>query len=199
MADVASAVRLIAGLGNPGEKYERTRHNVGIWWLHRIAQEYGGGFSAVRAAQGHIAKIEVADQVVRLFIPDSYVNRSGGPLAAVCNYYKVAPEETLVVHDDLDLPCGVVRLKFSGGSGGHNGVADIRRCIGEGFWRLKIGIGHPGRASEVVSYVLHEPPPGELDAIGDAMYRACGSLEDLVCGEYQRPMKRLHSSEESES
>ena len=197
MADAPAAIRLIAGLGNPGERYEGTRHNVGESWVRMLAQRCGGTFAPARSAHGAQAKVAVAGQDIRLFLPDAYVNESGRPVAAACRYYRIAPEQLLLAHDDLDLPCGAVRLKFAGGSGGHKGVRDVCACVGDKFWRMKFGIGHPERDSQVVSHVLHAPTDPERRCLEDAMERACRTLDDLARGEFQRPMKQLHTRPEA--
>ena len=196
MTKQPAAIRLIAGLGNPSERYERTRHNAGEQWVRMLAQRRGAAFASVRPARGSAAKISVSDRDVRLFLPDSYINDSGPPVGAACRYYKVAPEELLLAHDDIDLACGEVRLKFMSGSGGHNGVRDVRGHIGSRFWHMKFGIGRPARVSQVVSYVLHEPAAEERARLDAAMERACRTLDDLARGEFQRPMKQLHTCAE---
>jgi PTH1 family peptidyl-tRNA hydrolase len=187
-------MRLVVGLGNPGKKYERTRHNAGFWWTERLAQKIGSRFSVEAASHGRVAKLS-AD--AWLLLPETYMNESGRAAAAVAGFYKIAPAEILVVHDELDMPPGGVKLKFGGGVAGHNGLKDIAERLGSNeFWRLRIGIGHPrdgANQQPVTDYVLHSPQPAELSAIDDAMERSLEIWPLLERGETEAAMLRLHT------
>ena len=195
MAAPDDAIRLIAGLGNPGARYADTRHNAGAWWARLLAERAGAAFKASRAAGGATAALEVAVTPLRLLVPDAYVNVSGGPVAAACRYYRVPPAALLVAHDDIDLPCGAVRLKFGGGAGGHNGLRDVVRLLGPEFWRLRLGVGRPERAAQVEGYVLRAPDAAERARIDAALARAAAELPALVRGEREAVMNRLHGPE----
>jgi PTH1 family peptidyl-tRNA hydrolase len=183
MAD--PGIRLIVGLGNPGPDYEATRHNVGFWLAEAIAASHGGVFRLEPKFHGLLARITLAGQDLRLLKPATYMNRSG---------HSVAPEQILVAHDELDLPAGTVRLKQGGGHAGHNGLRDLINVLGtRDFWRLRIGIDHPGEKHLVTNYVLGRAPKADEAAIRDLFPDAEGALPDLVAGEFQRAMHRLHS------
>lgn len=187
MASSSIPVTLIVGLGNPGPQYARNRHNVGFWFIDRIGETHRD--SRYDAALGAVS---VGGERVALMKPLSYMNRSGGPVAAYARFFKIAPDRILVVHDELDLAPGIVRLKQGGGHGGHNGLRDISTQIGSGYRRLRIGIGHPGRAEFVTHYVLGNPPPEERAALEDAIERAVERLEDIVGGRFDLVMNELN-------
>jgi PTH1 family peptidyl-tRNA hydrolase len=192
MAD--PGIRLIVGLGNPGPDYEATRHNVGFWLAEAIAASHGGVFRLEPKFHGLLARITLAGQDLRLLKPATYMNRSGQSVAAVTRYFDVAPEQILVAHDELDLPVGTVRLKQGGGHAGHNGLRDLINVLGtRDFWRLRIGIDHPGEKHLVTNYVLGRAPKADEAAIRDLFPDAEGALPDLAAGEFQRAMHRLHS------
>lgn len=195
MAAPDDAIRLIAGLGNPGARYADTRHNAGAWWARLLAARAGAALKASRAAGGATAALEVAGAPLRLLVPDAYVNLSGAPVAAACRYYRVPPAALLVAHDDIDLPCGAARLKFGGGAGGHKGLRDVARLLGPGFWRLRLGVGRPERAAQVESYVLRPPDAAERARIDAALARAAAELPALARGEHEAAMNRLHGPE----
>ena len=186
-------IRVIIGLGNPGAEYLRTRHNVGFWFLDALAAEQRAGFRSTRRFFGETAKVRVAGEDVLLVKPETFVNRSGQAARAVLDFFKHAPEEVLVVHDDLDLPAGTVRVKRGGGHGGHNGLRDIIRHIGDGFARLRFGIGHPGGRPEVIDYVLGTPRREEEDAILDAFAAAFAELPHIVGGDFDAVARALHN------
>ncbi|HNK33185.1 MAG TPA: aminoacyl-tRNA hydrolase, partial [Plasticicumulans sp.] len=163
---MAEALKLIAGLGNPGPAYERTRHNAGFWFVDELARSHGGSFRHDPKLNADTCQITVEGRALWLMKPMGFMNRSGQPLARLANFYKIARPSILVVHDELDLPPGVARLKRGGGHGGHNGLRDIiAQCGGNDFLRLRLGIGHPGTAAEVVDYVLRKAPSSEQQLI----------------------------------
>lgn len=189
------AIRLIVGLGNPGPKYESTRHNAGFWLLDLLAHRHGGSFLNEPRFNGHLARLNIAGQDVRLLKPMTFMNRSGGPVAAVTRYFDIPPEQMLVAHDELDLPPGQIRLKQGGGHAGHNGLRDIMSAVGSReFWRLRIGIDHPGDRDRVVDYVLGNPSRDAAVAIEQALDQAADALPDILAGRFPAVMNRLHAS-----
>jgi peptidyl-tRNA hydrolase, PTH1 family len=189
-----SGIRLIVGLGNPGEQYEATRHNVGFWFVDRIAADFREAFRAESKFHGLLCRISVAGTELRLLKPSTYMNRSGQSIAAVARYYSISPEQILVAHDELDHPVGQVRLKQGGGHAGHNGLRDTIAALGSrDFWRLRIGIAHPGDRTLVTGYVLGRPSKIDAEQINAALEDAGRSLDELVTGRYQLAMNRLHS------
>lgn len=187
------AIALIAGLGNPGPRYQATRHNAGFWFADALADRYRGRFRAESRFQGQICRIDLNNHLVWLLRPDTFVNRSGQALRPFSDFYKIPPRRILVAHDEIDLPPGVARLKFGGGHGGHNGLRDIVNHLGPDFWRLRLGVGHPGHRDQVVDYVLSAPPVPERDAVAAGIDDAIPLVDLLVCGEMEKAMHRLHS------
>jgi PTH1 family peptidyl-tRNA hydrolase len=185
---------LIIGLGNPGKEHERDRHNVGYWLVDALASAAAAGFSMEQKILGETVKISISQSPVRLLKPATYMNRSGESMRRAIDYYKIAPEKVLVVHDDLDLPPGVARLKRGGGHGGHNGLRDIINHCGREFMRLRIGIGHPGRKEQVSGYVLHPPGKEDLIHIEDALRAAQVGIDVLYAEGLERAMNRLHTA-----
>jgi PTH1 family peptidyl-tRNA hydrolase len=190
-------MKLVVGLGNPGAKYEKTRHNAGYWWVDQLASITRVSFRRESRFQGWAAKVAGADELW-LLKPETFMNLSGQSVAALAGYYKIAPQDVLVVHDELDLPAGGVKLKFGGGLGGHNGLKSIAQCLGtQDFWRLRIGIGHPrdqqSGECEVIDYVLHAPRAEEQVAIDEAMKRALNVWPLLVQGKTEQAMLKLHT------
>ena len=190
--------RLIVGLGNPGREYSETRHNAGFWWIARLAGTLRTDFRSESKFQAHVAAARGSDGDIRLAMPQTFMNRSGLAVASLARFYRVAPAEILVAHDELDLKPGVVKLKQGGGNAGHNGLKDIAAALGSGeFWRLRLGIGHPrdGALSEqeVADYVLHPPAGEELLLIVDAIARARERWPLLARGESERAMHELHT------
>lgn len=191
---MAEALKLIAGLGNPGPAYERTRHNAGFWFVDELARSHGGSFRHDPKLNADTCQITVEGRALWLMKPMGFMNRSGQPLARLANFYKIARPSILVVHDDLDLPPGVARLKRNGGHGGHNGLRDIiAQCGGNDFLRLRLGIGHPGSAAEVVDYVLRKAPSSEQQLIERALDDALRVLPLLVRDEFDKAMQTLHT------
>jgi PTH1 family peptidyl-tRNA hydrolase len=185
---------LLVGLGNPGERYERTRHNAGAWFVERCAQALAAEFRREARLKGRLATLELDAQPLKLFLPDTYMNESGEAVGRLLRYFKLPPEKLLVAHDELDLPPGAARLKQGGGDGGHNGLKDIVAHLGSNaFWRLRLGIGHPGNAREVVDYVLKRPSAHDQERIHEACDAACGALSDILHGRQERAMNVLHA------
>lgn len=187
-------IRLIVGLGNPGPDYAATRHNVGFWFVDDLAAAHGGVFRAEGKFHGELCRLTIGGADVRLLKPATYMNRSGQSVAAVSRYFDIRPEAILIAHDELDLPVGKVRLKQGGGHAGHNGLRDTIGVLGSpDFWRLRIGIDHPGDRGQVIGYVLGRPSQEDAVSIRDALDQASGVTGDLLAGRYQAAMNRLHS------
>lgn len=190
-----SEIKLIVGLGNPGREYEGSRHNAGFWWVDEFARTQQGIFKAENKFHGLVARSQVHGRETILLKPQTFMNASGRSVAALAQFYKIAAAEMLVVHDELDLPPGSAKLKFGGGHGGHNGLKDIVAHLGtHDFWRLRIGIGHPGERTEVVDYVLHEPRREETELIKQAMQRAQELAPLIADGKLEAAMLKLHSN-----
>jgi PTH1 family peptidyl-tRNA hydrolase len=188
------ALRLIVGLGNPGREYARTRHNAGWWLLDELANRFRGSWRADAREHTEQARIDLDGSEVWLLKPTSFMNNSGGPTAAVSKFYRIPPAEMLVVHDEIDLPPGIARLKYGGGHGGHNGVRDVIAHLGSDFWRLRLGVGHPGAKELVIGSVLDRPTAAEHTAIEDAMSRSLDIIPDMLRSGAERAMHKLHSS-----
>lgn len=188
------AISVIVGLGNPGPEYEHTRHNVGAWLVAELARRSHQPLSPERRFFGLSAQLRLGDREVRLLIPATYMNRSGQATAALCRFYRIPPAEMLVVHDELDLAPGTARLKFGGGHGGHNGLRDIIRSQGNDrdFGRLRLGIGHPGHASQVTGHVLSRPAPEDRARILEAIEASLEILPLAAQGQWEQAMNRLH-------
>ena len=186
-------LRIIVGLGNPGPEHQVTRHNAGFWFVDLLARRHGAEFRDYRKYSGEAARLNVSGQDLVLLKPTTYMNRSGLAVRQLCDFYKVAADEVLVAHDELDLPVGTVRLKSGGGHGGHNGLRDTIAHIGETFWRLRLGVGHPGNKAEVIDYVLTRAPRAEEDLIFDAVNIAADSMPLLIEQGAERAMTKLHS------
>ena len=187
------ALRIIVGLGNPGPEHQVTRHNAGFWFVDLLARRHGAEFRDYRKYSGEAARINIGGQDLVLLKPTTYMNRSGLSVRQVCDFYKVAADGVLVAHDELDLPVGTVRLKHGGGHGGHNGLRDTIAHIGEMFWRLRLGVGHPGNKADVIDYVLTRAPRAEEDLIFDAVNMAADSMPLLFEQGAERAMTKLHS------
>jgi PTH1 family peptidyl-tRNA hydrolase len=185
-------IRLIVGLGNPGDEYARTRHNAGFWLVDELAARHGGRFKTERKFGGDLAVIDIDGRELRLFKPMTFMNRSGSGVRAVATYLKIPSEAILVAHDDLDLPPGIARLKLGGGHGGHNGLRDAIAQLGPGFWRLRLGIGHPGHRAEVIDYVLSRAPREEEDQVLEAVRESADVIPVLLGQGDQHAMNRLH-------
>jgi PTH1 family peptidyl-tRNA hydrolase len=180
---VAGGIRAIAGLGNPGPGYEHSRHNAGADWVRALARAHRASWRREPRFFGDLARLDTAGSPVWLLVPETYMNRSGQAVAPLLRFHRVVPAELLVVHDELDLPPGTVRLKRGGGHGGHNGLRDIMQALGgaQDFARLRIGIGHPGSGADVVGYVLRKPPPEERQRIiAHTLLKRVGSPADIA-------------------
>lgn len=190
-----SEIRLICGLGNPGREYERTRHNAGFWWVDAIAAAKRVEWRKESKFTGHVAKVDEGGEEFWLLKPATYMNESGRSVAAMMRFYRIEPGALLVVHDELDLPPGAVKLKKGGGTGGHNGLTDIGEVLGsKDFWRLRIGIGHPGHRDLVSDYVLGKPLRGEQEAIDPPFDRSLELLPRLASGKILDAMTWLHTT-----
>lgn len=188
-------IRLIAGLGNPGPDYEQTRHNAGFWWVDEAARLLGANLQMERSHFGKVARANVQGRSVWLVEPQTFMNRSGQAVASVARFYKIAPQEVLVVHDELDLPPGEAKLKKGGGHAGHNGLRDIHAQLGSpDYWRLRIGIGHPGHRNEVADWVLKKPSPDDRIAILQAVDRGLKALPQLIEGDMDKATALIHTS-----
>jgi len=191
---LSARIELIVGLGNPGRDYVDTRHNAGFWFVEAVARKYGGSFKSEKKFLGEVARSVIDAHEVWLLKPDTFMNLSGQAVLALMQFYKIALHNVLVVHDDLDLPSGTARLKQGGGHGGHNGLRDIiQRCGGNGFSRLRLGIGHPGDRSRVTGHVLSKVSSDDQRAIEDAIAAAMDVLPQVVAGDFQKAMTRLHT------
>ena len=188
-----SGIKLFVGLGNPGDKYVPTRHNAGFWWVDAIAAQTNSKLALDAKMFGVVGKVNpTADKW--LLKPTTFMNLSGKSVAALASYYKISPAEILVIHDELDLPAGSIKLKFGGGHGGHNGLKDIHRALGTAdYWRLRVGIGHPGDKNEVANFVLKPPLKDELSAIEERLYESTKILDLLLAGEFDQAMLKLHT------
>ncbi|KAF0814647.1 Peptidyl-tRNA hydrolase [Andreprevotia sp. IGB-42] len=191
-----SQIKLIVGLGNPGAEYADTRHNAGFWWVDELARDGKVQLRHDVKFHGLAGKARLHGNDVWLLEPQTYMNKSGIAVVALAQFYKILPDQILVVHDELDLPAGQVKLKQGGGHGGHNGLRDIQAHLGTAnFWRLRLGVGHPGDRNEVVNFVLKPPRKEEFEAIADAMTRAHHVLPKLLSGETGAAMQLLHTDE----
>lgn len=186
-------LQIVVGLGNPGPEHRLTRHNAGFWFVDALAYRHNAPFRAHARYQGEIAKVTVAGRELVLLKPQTYMNRSGLSIRALMDYIKSPVAEIIVVHDELDLPCGVARLKLGGGHGGHNGLRDTITHCGAEFWRLRLGIGHPGDKSQVIDYVLQRARPAEETAIVDAIDAGLESLSIMLLEGVEKAMQRLHA------
>jgi PTH1 family peptidyl-tRNA hydrolase len=186
-------LRIIVGLGNPGPEHQVTRHNAGFWFVDVLAQRHGVEFRDYRKFSGETARISISGQDIVLLKPTTYMNRSGLSVRQLSEFYKIAADEILVAHDELDLPVGSARLKHGGGHGGHNGLRDTIAHIGDSFWRLRLGIGHPGNKTEVIDYVLTRAPRAEEELILDAVNSAADCIPLILEQGAERAMTKLHN------
>ncbi len=194
MPEQDSGLKLVVGLGNPGPKYQYTRHNVGFWVVDELLRQYGGVWREEAKFTGQAGRIQVDGRPLWLLKPMTFMNRSGQPTARLAGFYKIPRSSILIVHDDLDLPPGTVRLKRAGGHGGHNGLRDsILHLGGSDFLRLRLGIGHPGPGRDVVDYVLRRAPRDEQELIDQAVDDALGEFPRILAGQLEKAMHALHS------
>lgn len=190
-------IKLLVGLGNPGPEYEATRHNAGFWWVDAAARQLGARLSAERAYFGLVGRVNRPDGPVWLLQPQTYMNLSGKSVAALARFFKIAPQEILVVHDELDLLPGQMKLKQGGGHAGHNGLRDIHAQLGSAdYWRLRLGIGHPGVKAEVADYVLRKPPADQREAIERAIDESLKQLDLMLTGQMPQAVMKLHAKPE---
>jgi peptidyl-tRNA hydrolase, PTH1 family len=186
-------LKLIVGLGNPGTEYARTRHNAGFHFVEELARRYEAIFRSEPRHRAELARARIGQAELWLLKPMSYMNHSGDPLRSVASFYKVPLEAILVAYDELDFPAGIVRLKRGGGAAGHNGMRDVIAHMGDDFWRLRIGIGHPGDRTQVLDYVLGRPGPADGVLIHEALLAAADALPVMLTEGAQIAMNRLHS------
>lgn len=195
------SIRLIVGLGNPGPEYAQTRHNAGFWLVDQLAREHSAPLNRETRYNALLARARIAGNEVWLLEPQTYMNRSGQSVGALARFYKITPDEVLVVHDELDLPPGAAKLKKGGSAAGHNGLKDITAALGsQEYWRLRIGIGHPrelGLQQPVVDFVLHRPRKEEQDLIDAAIDKSSGIIDLLCEGKFEMATMRLHSDRKS--
>lgn len=190
-----STIKLIVGLGNPGPSYLDTRHNAGQNFVEDLADYYRIPLAADKKFAGLYGQGLIGNQVVKLLVPTTFMNRSGQSVGAVCQFYKIAAEDILVAHDELDIPVGTVKLKQGGGHGGHNGLRDIISALAnnKNFHRLRLGIGHPGDKSQVSDYVLKKAPPKEREQTAACIDYTIKNIDNIISGQWQHAMQQLHS------
>ncbi len=187
-------IRLLVGLGNPGPEYEATRHNAGFWWIDTVARRLGAHLSADKAYHGLVARVNRPTGPIWLIEPQTYMNLSGKSVAPLARFFRIAPEEILVVHDELDVLPGQMKLKQGGSAAGHNGLKDIQAQLGSpAFWRLRLGIGHPCDRAEVAGYVLRKPPASERELIEGCIDRSMEALDLLLAGDMPKATALLHA------
>ena len=188
-------MKLVVGLGNPGREYEATRHNAGFWWAENLAEIEKVRLRNEGKFFGRVGRVTGAGHDCWLLLPQTFMNVSGRSVQAMISFYKIELRDVLVVHDELDLPPGAARLKKGGGVAGHNGLKDIAARLGPDFWRLRIGIGHPGDKNEVVNYVLHPPREDETELISAAVERSLAVWPLIFAGDMEGAMHRLHTKD----
>jgi PTH1 family peptidyl-tRNA hydrolase len=188
-----TTLKLIVGLGNPGADYARTRHNAGFWLVDELARRHGGTFRHEGKHQAELTRVRINGEEIWLAKPMTFMNRSGGPVSSILNFYKIAPAQMLVAHDEIDLPSGTVRLKEGGGHGGHNGMRDLIAALGDGFWRLRIGVGHPGAKGEVVDFLLTHAGKDEQRVIDETVVDGANAIEEMLRSSAQIAMNKFHS------
>ena len=188
-----TGIDLIAGLGNPGTEYRNNRHNAGFWFIDYLANTHRAQFKAHAKLKSAISDIMLSGRPVKLVKPNVFMNVSGRALATVIHFYKLDMQRVLIVHDEIDFETTKIRIKYGGGHGGHNGLLDIIRHLGKDFWRLRIGVGHPGSKDKVVPYVLADPKTDERLAIEAYFPKLSILVEDMVVGEFQKAMETLHT------
>jgi len=191
----AQSLKLVVGLGNPGPEHDSNRHNAGVIFLHHLARHYNGTLRGESKFFGEFGSVQIGGQDIKLLFPTTFMNHSGKSVAAVCNFFKIEPSEMLVAYDEIDFEVGVTRFKAGGGHGGHNGIRDIINALGgkNDFYRLRIGVGHPGHKSMVANYVLSNPSRSEADVIMGDIENAIHVMPQAVAGEWEEAMKRLHT------
>lgn len=188
----SESIQLIVGLGNPGSNYDQTRHNAGFWFVERLAARYNGRFLKESKFSGEIAQIHVAEKRIWLLKPTTFMNRSGQSVVQLTQFYKLPLSRMLIAHDELDLSPGRVKLKKGGGHGGHNGLRDIISHSGKDFWRLRLGIGHPGHKDQVVDFVLSRPSRAEESLIMESIEQAVDVFPEILEKGPEKAMNHLH-------
>jgi PTH1 family peptidyl-tRNA hydrolase len=192
--DNLAMIRLLVGLGNPGPEYLATRHNAGFWFIDAVARELRVQLAPERSYFGLAARVNTRDAQVWLLEPMTFMNLSGKSVAAIARFFKIAPGEILVAHDELDLLPGQVKMKLGGSHAGHNGIKDIQAQLGSAdFWRVRLGIGHPGVKAEVVDYVLRKPQAEHREAIDKSIGQVVSALDLLLEGDMERAMMKVHA------
>jgi PTH1 family peptidyl-tRNA hydrolase len=187
-------IRLLVGLGNPGPEYEATRHNAGFWWLDEVARKLGAHLVPERSYHGLVARVNRPEGPIWLLEPMTFMNLSGKAVAPLARFFKIAPEEILVAHDELDLMPGQMKMKLGGSHAGHNGLKDIHAQLGTAdYWRLRLGIGHPGVKAEVINYVLRKPTPEHREAIEKSIEQSLPALDLVLAGDMERAMMKIHA------
>lgn len=188
-------IKLFVGLGNPGPDYELTRHNAGFWWIDALAQELKAPLVMDKAYHGRVARTTVQAQTVWLLQPQTFMNLSGKSVAALARFFKIAPEDILVAHDELDIAPGQMKLKLGGSHAGHNGLRDIHAQLGtDDYWRLRLGIGHPGNKAEVIHWVLKKPSLDDRIAVDQCIQRALKALPHFISGDMDKATMLVHTS-----
>lgn len=187
-------IRLVVGLGNPGPDYTNTRHNAGFWFVDILAKAYAVTLKSEGKFFGELGKFNYRNSDVFLLKPNTFMNLSGKAVLAVANFYKITQSEILVVHDELDFLPGITKIKFAGGSGGHNGLRDIERVMGPDYWRARVGIGHPGDRSRVHDYVLKKPPLDDKIAIDNALDKILNNIKFILDGDFASALKNIHTT-----
>lgn len=188
-------IKLFVGLGNPGTEYEATRHNAGFWWIDALARELKVSLVPERSYHGLVARTAVHGQILWLLQPQTFMNVSGKSVAALARFFKIQPDEILVVHDELDVVPGQAKLKYGGSHSGHNGLRDIHAQLGTGdYWRLRLGIGHPGVKAEVINWVLKKPAPEQRTAIEECVERTLKAVPAMLAGEMDKATLLVHTS-----
>ena len=188
----ADPIQLIVGLGNPGQKYSSTRHNAGFWFLDLLARQFHADFRDESKFKGEVASFNHSGERVWLLKPTTFMNLSGESLGPFARFYQIAPENILVVHDEIDLPPGTVRFKKGGGHGGNNGLRSIFTHFSKEFWRLRIGVGHPGDRDQVISYVTQIPSAEDQNLINESIDKALETIPDVLAGDMGAAMQTLH-------
>ena len=192
---IRTMIRLFVGLGNPGPDYDATRHNAGFWWIDAVAKALNVTLTMDKSNHGMVARTVVHGQTVWLLKPQTFMNLSGKSVAALANFFKISPQEMLVAHDELDIAPGEAKLKLGGSHAGHNGLRDIHAQFGtDQYWRLRLGIGHPGNKAEVVHWVLKKPSPDHRIAIDQSLDRALKALPQLLSGDMEQATRLIHTS-----
>ena len=190
-----TAIQLIVGLGNPGRQYEKTRHNAGFWFVDELARRYSANFKLESRFSGNVSKVNIEGHTVWLLKPTTFMNKSGLAARQLASFYKIPVENILIAHDELDLSPGTVRLKSAGGHGGHNGLRDLHAHLSKEYWRLRLGVGHPGDRNKVVDYVLSQASKNDAIEISRAIDNAADYIQLILAGEMQKAMNQLHTKD----